>query len=661
MALNEIVNKLADFYGKIEDKRINEERFYIKARLEEKLSEIEKAIIPLESQEMSSDKEKQCLKEIRIGMERLKSLAEKLEDKFSIFVIGDGNVGKSTVVNTLLGQEKAKMKFDPMTWKVDVFFEEEQGEESEDTHKVQLVTYEPRGNKAVTLPYHEALQKIDEEEAKRNESIERIQKGIREKTEILNKVCKAKQIPYREVADKLEAYKERLWQDELYVSSIVEAKWPVKTNEILANFQIVDTPGLRQNRVESRLKESIQKYYEEADGIIWVLDINKIAMNSTRAYIKEIEEGLFTKGKACDEKRMIALLNRSDCIRTAEEKASIVSRAREMYADEFHAILPFSASQALKGRLEGNEEVLEVSGYKDLNEYIQDYFLKGAILSKTEKVLKEIQREEMKFQVMLSYYVEELTEGFKQYEEDNQKLMYAFDKLQTESQEQLNSMIMSYKHTVEAYIEKRTDSLLDVKGDKLFWLRERILNLPRLQSEVKELLEHVLTQVEHLQKEYIDSRGKRQLGEEALKDLIDELGLAQYFEELEANIQLEQQERSPIRKLIGNMNMVKKLVDAPVIENYKETLHESLQEVVIKINNEMNGKLKAALSQEEKQILKVRKWLVDEDLGQEHNRTNSLKVLKQVDEILAKQSRVSTVKEYIKGIGEREWNNTLTN
>ena len=106
MALNDVASKLAAFYKKLEDRKFNEERFYIKARLEEKLDEIEKAIIPLEKQEEKSEKEKQCLKEIKIGVDRLRSLGNKLEEKFSIFVIGDGNVGKSTVFNGLTGMKQ---------------------------------------------------------------------------------------------------------------------------------------------------------------------------------------------------------------------------------------------------------------------------------------------------------------------------------------------------------------------------------------------------------------------------------------------------------------------------------------------------------------------------------------------------------------------------
>ena len=663
MALNDVVSKLATFYQKLEDRKLNEERFYIKARLEEKINEIEKAIIPLEKQEEQSEKERQCLKEIKIGVERLRNLGNKLEEKFSIFVIGDGNVGKSTVVNTLLGQEAAKMKFDPMTWKVDVFYAEKQPDDifDKDNAKVQLVTYEPRKNKVEVVSYKEAEQRIDEEERKRDESINKIQTCIKEKIEILNKVCKAQHIPYREVASKLEAYKAKLWEEELYRSSIIEAKWPVEANELLDNFQIVDTPGLRQNRGTDILKESIAKYYEEADGIIWVLDINKIAMNSTRDYINEIEETLLTKGKACDQKRMLALLNRSDCIRTEEEKKAILEQARSMYSEEFNEMLPFSASLALKGRLEGDDSLLEVSGFNTLEAYIQSHFLKGAIENKTQKVLSEIQREEIKFEVMLSYYAKEITEGLQHFEVNNEEIAQRFSEIEAESLKQLENMILSYRHTVEAAIEKEAEALLDVKGDKENWLREKILSIARAEKEVKELLEHIADEVEHTRAVYLNKEGIRKISEEPIRDFIDTVQIGTYFEALQEDLALDKQEDSPLRKLVSGMSMVKKLVDRPLIDSYKEKLYEGIEEVTERFHQEIAQELRIVLQKEKLQLLEIRKKQVDESYGKDELRINSMKVLKQIDSILQASSRESHVKDYIKGIGEGEWKNILTN
>ena len=196
MAVNEVVNKLAAFYKKLEAEKTDREWFHIKERLESQIHQIQKAIIPLESKQNQSEKEKQSIEEIKQGLNKLSDLASKLEDKFSIFVIGDGNVGKSTVVNALLGGEYAKMKFDPMTWKVDVFHN---GTEKE----AQIVQYDKKGNEVIGLVIDEAKKLIDEEEAKREASIHQIQEKIKEKTDAVQKLCKAQHISYREVLPKL--------------------------------------------------------------------------------------------------------------------------------------------------------------------------------------------------------------------------------------------------------------------------------------------------------------------------------------------------------------------------------------------------------------------------------------------------------------------------
>lgn len=652
MALNETASKLAAFYQKLEDEKLNKERFYIKGRLQEKINQIETAIIPLKEQEGKSEKERQCLSEVGEKIKKLVNLTEKLEDKFSIFIIGDGNVGKSTVVNSLLGQEAAKMKFDPMTWKIDVFYENEKDE-------VQLVHYDGKGNKIAYLEKDEAEKLITEEEARRDESVQEIRSCIKEKTELLEKVCKAQHVPYREVAEKLEAYKERVWDEKLYTSSIIEAKWPVETNDILTNFQVVDTPGLRQNRMASSLQESIKKYYDEADGIIWVLDMNKIAMNSTKNYIEEIETELF-KGKACDQKRMLALLNRSDCIRTEEEKETILEQAKAMYAEEFNEIIPFSATMALKGRLEADEALIEQSGYGKLEQYIRAYFLQGANEAKISKTLSEIQKEEMKFQVVVSYYIEELQGRVKEHMADGSKVEDAFKKLESNCMAQLENMIMSYQHTVQANIERFAGDLFESKEGKEMILKEDIFKISLYQREVKDLLKDILRQVEAIKAESLDKLLIREISEHPLEKAQKSLDITKYFEFLDDELGIEKVESHPIIKLMSGISAVKKLVDKPHIEQCKKQLTEGLIQAVHKMNGQLVELVTEELLQEKKQILYLKKKRFIEVYGEDSTRINQLYALKTVDYLLSQPTRKSTIVDYIKGVGELEWNNTLT-
>lgn len=645
MALSQVANKLAHFYQKVEVEKLNQERFYLKAKLEEKIDKIKTAIIPLEQEENPSEKEKQCVADIKQGMDRLLELANKLEEKFSIFVVGDGNVGKSTVVNTLLGQEVAKMKFDPMTWKVDVFHEEDQ-------KGVQVVTYNIKGNKTSYLSLEDAKVLLDEEEAKRDESICKIQENIRERTDMVQKACKAQNIPYREVVDKIEAYKERVWREELYTSPIVETKWPVRTNEVLKNFQIVDTPGLRQNRLSSYLQDAIKQYYEVADGIIWVMDINKIATNSTKSYIEEIEETLFDGRKARDHKRIIAILNRSDCIRTKEEKEVALEKAQELYGETFDEMIPFSATMALQGRLEGNQKLLQESGYEDLTRCIGDYFLLGANQVKIQKLLKEIQREEIKLQVVISYYVQEMEERLREHLARNRELTERFQKLEEEALSLVNDLNISYEHTVQAHIEKFTEALIETKADKVLLLKEDILNITRHQDEVKELLKGVLKQLEHIQTEYMDKEAMIQIEVHPLKTAIANLDIMRYFDFLEWDLGLEKTEEGPMRKLLSSIGMMKKMVDKSYIEQCKENIEEGLKESVATMNSELQDRVKMSLLQERGQILEIKQKQYDAIYGDDKKRVNQLYALKTVEKLLSEPLKESTIVDYIKGMGE---------
>lgn len=647
MALNEVAVRLAAFYQKLEEEKLGKERFYIQARLREKIEKIQMTITPLTQEEVKSEKERQCLVEIHAALKRLTDLTKKLEEKFSIFIVGDGNVGKSTVVNSLIGQTAAKMKFDPMTWKIDVFYKGNSDE-------VQLVYHDKKGNRAAVFSKAHAQGLIDEEEARRDESIKKIQHSIKEKTALLDKVCKAQHIPYREVAEKLEAYKERVWQEEIYTSSIVEARWPVETNELLENFQVVDTPGLRQNRMASALEESVKKYYDEADGIIWVLDMNKIAMDSTKTYIEEIEAKLFTKGKARDQKRMLALLNRSDCIRSEAEKEVILAQAKNMYQDYFNEILPYSANLALEGRLSGDPVLLEKSGYQRLEEYIRKYFLQGANEVKTEKTLKEIQKEEIKFQVLVSYYIEEIEGRTKAHIAGNNKLQRSFEILEKESVSQFENIITSYYHMTAAAIDKIPDELLMKRETRLERLQKEIFKLGSYQTEIKDFIKSVVKKIEALKGEYLGKPLLRKAKEEPLEKFRKHMDLSPYFAFLEEEEEPTKIEVGPIKKLMSGFHTVKKLVDKPYIEEQKKQLLQGLEMNVEQMNRHLIETLKESLLKEKRQILYLRQQDLNEKYGDDTKRIKKLYALKTVEKILLQPTRESTIIDYIREVGDKE-------
>jgi len=54
-------------------------------------------------------------------LSHIESMCKSLEEPFSIFIVGKGKFGKSTLINALLMDNKAEIDIVPKTWKIDVF------------------------------------------------------------------------------------------------------------------------------------------------------------------------------------------------------------------------------------------------------------------------------------------------------------------------------------------------------------------------------------------------------------------------------------------------------------------------------------------------------------------------------------------------------------
>src|SRR5690606_13277338 len=119
----------------------------------------------------------------------------------------------------------------PKTWKIDVF-----------THTLpegvaEVRTYQ---GKVERLSVDEARRLIAQEERRREESENKVWELFQERSRQL-----------RSVADK-EVLRRELETLHLYRSPIVEVKWPVQKGGISGHFDVVDTPGLWQERPDRR-------------------------------------------------------------------------------------------------------------------------------------------------------------------------------------------------------------------------------------------------------------------------------------------------------------------------------------------------------------------------------------------------------------------------
>ena len=179
-----------------------------------------------------------------------------MKEPFSIFIVGNGKYGKSTLLNALIGKNVVKVGEIPKTWKIDVFKKDKES-------KYAYVRYKDGSIKKLTK--NETYNMLAEEERKAAESEEKAAEIFeREKVKYLGNKAALK-----ELNDAIE-------KKCLYKSNIVEVIWLCYEGGLLNNFQLVDTPGLNQELLDGELKPAFDDYLNKADGVLWILNANRI-------------------------------------------------------------------------------------------------------------------------------------------------------------------------------------------------------------------------------------------------------------------------------------------------------------------------------------------------------------------------------------------------
>jgi len=150
-----------------------------------------------------------------------------LSTPFSLFVVGMGKMGKSTLINALLAGDYAEVDFLPKTWKIDVFHG---GNKKQD---MAVIHY--RTGRHVEMNIVNAQNMLKKEEEKRHLSEKDVSNELRKRISAISNPGEKE-----EIKKELEKYM-------LYQSDVVEVHWPVPSNSLLKHFRIVDTPGLVQD------------------------------------------------------------------------------------------------------------------------------------------------------------------------------------------------------------------------------------------------------------------------------------------------------------------------------------------------------------------------------------------------------------------------------
>lgn len=255
---------------------------------------------------------------------------DRLENPIAALVAGEGNFGKSTLINALLGtgEEVAKTDCLPLTWHITRYLPGSRGPRWE-------VHYDTETGSAHHL---EAI----------------AQESHSSRIEVSNGVLQCSDP--EGLIDILKHEEERL-HSEQSGSAIWQVVQSVpQPNGTTPEWELIDSPGLAQMRFGSVSSQTIEDFYHHADIVLWLLAADKTNSAGTRSALTSM---------ARYGKPIIGVINRKDLIPRADQ-----DRALEDVRNRFGSLLQetvlISALEAFTAIQNGNEAMLAQSGLPQL-------------------------------------------------------------------------------------------------------------------------------------------------------------------------------------------------------------------------------------------------------------------------------------------------------
>jgi hypothetical protein len=342
----------------------------------------------------------------------LNGISQRGSEPFEIFVVGEGDFGKSTLVNALLGKEVAKMHILPETR---TFHRLILSRNPSQTARV-MVHLDPK--------HHEWLRK---------------EIGVGKPAQGFFEVMEHKvpvEVALRLVAEEAERAKRTKDGYELAIFEIEqEIRW-TPSSPFPERVRIVDTQGLNQQlpgnmlpfilandgkntgeKVVNRLNQSVRGrhmlwQYRRCDAVLWLLRANKIQSAATKA--------LFDVFSAYGKKTLLVVTRIDEILPRDQQR--ILKTAQELYRNRVDGILPVNGKLALQGALkrasEMNKalEMEDASGLSALRAQIHDLCVVRGLQTKAIGLYNSLRATESDLRNALAQFLERLTETIRQLE-----------------------------------------------------------------------------------------------------------------------------------------------------------------------------------------------------------------------------------------------------
>lgn len=111
------LESILDCYKLINRKKAELNLIHLKESMKQTRSSVESVLqeLSLRYYDNDSNRNKELINNIRFELTNIDALFENIDQPFSIFIVGSGKFGKSTLLNALIGQKLVMMDVIPKT------------------------------------------------------------------------------------------------------------------------------------------------------------------------------------------------------------------------------------------------------------------------------------------------------------------------------------------------------------------------------------------------------------------------------------------------------------------------------------------------------------------------------------------------------------------